>query len=305
MNNYAINSLPHHNNVHTLVPNSTIVIQTIWNDESIIISLYLANDKKGYRGVLLKSTLLTTANALELNVDEFMAESKKALCTQNGLPNFTYILDQSKFKFCKATDSGFRIAFAEVLLDDRSDSVEDMLMTSMRINQMKDEKIQQLNADIRRMDDTFVEMQMALEKCVEEKSSLESQLLTKFTALLNTKKEKIVELERAIKNRSIVVDHFESDGSVDSDPDYCSQVYAREKSSVPSTSIQSTSNDAVVVPKRSKNNPTTSETIVNVERVEERVQLSDTATRPASEAKSKISEESIYDVETEMLLDDM
>lgn len=141
MDNYTINSLPHHNNVHTLVPNSTIVIQTIWNDESIVFNLYASNEKKGYRGTLLKSTLTTTAIALELNVDEFMAESKKALCTQNGLPNFTYILDQSKFKFCKATDSGFRITFAEVPLDDRSDSVDDILMNSIRINQMKDGKL--------------------------------------------------------------------------------------------------------------------------------------------------------------------
>lgn len=287
MNNCVINTLPHHD--------SSIVIQTIWEEDSIKISLYLSYEKNGYRGTLLKSNITTAANVLELNVDEFMAETKKALCSPNGLPEFIYILDESKtFKFCKSTEAGFRITYGKVQLEDCPDVVEEILMNSIRINQLKDQQIEQSHLFIRRTEDTFNEMKMALDKCVEEKNNLENELLTKFAALLNTKKEKIAELERAIKNGSEFVDvDFESDGSGDSDPDYCSQIYARtrEKSPAPTTSIQAANNDAVIViPKRSKNKQIANETTVNVE-----------DTRASNTSTSM----DIYERETEMLLDDL
>lgn len=286
MNDCVINHLPLYNSVHNLIANNAIVIKTVWTETTVVFRLFLKNDQKGFGGTLLTSSLTSTANSLEINSDEFVAETKDALCSENGLPEFTYVIEATNiFRWSKSTQ-GFRIKYGEIVLEDRPEAVEEMLMDSIRINRSKDQQIQTLKSDVRRMDDRFNEMQLLLEKCVDEKNNIETELLAKFTALLNTKKKKITELEAIIKNRSIEANDFESDGNDgdDSDLEYSSQVYARDISPVPSTSIQPGKNDAIVVPKRLKNKPAASELIVNVE-----------------EAQSM----DIYDRETEVLIDDM
>lgn len=288
MDTCVINRIPHHNDAHSLIANSSIVIQTVWSDQSVDITLYSTHNKRGFGGTLLKKSLESTANALELNVDNFLTESKEALCTPNGLADFTYILsnDGTKFKFCKLSE-GFRITYGEVNVNQRVDAVDEMLLNSIKLSETKDRNADALRADIRRMDESFNEMKLALAKCVEEKATMEMSLLTKFSALLNAKKDKIVELEAAIKCRpSTVADDFESDGSGDSDPDYCSQTFVREKGPEPSTSGL----DATIIPKRPKSK--LNETTVQEPVVE---------TKPTSNDESM----DVYDQETQLLLDDM
>lgn len=292
MNEYEINILPLH-------PNGTIIIQTVWTgDDFITMNLYSSEEKRGFRGTLSRSTLAATSNTLERNYEEFMEETRKALCTDSGLLNFTYIFnsDTKTFKWCRSTVEGFRVSYGEVLLEERPESVEEILMDSIRLNQLKERKIETLNLDIKRSDDSFNEMKALFEKCVDEKLQLESNLLTKFAALLNTKKEKIRELERAIRNRSIVTDDFETDESGDdSNVDYCSPTYALEKSPVPSTSIQSASNnESVIVPKRVRNKQANNETIEENEE-----------TKPSSTAEPQAELMDIYDRETEVLLENI
>lgn len=302
MDNIVINSLPHHNDACSLVPNSKLIIQTIWNDESITVSM--SNDKIGYSGILLQSAIRTTANALELDVDEFMADVKNALCTPNGQPNFTYHLNRESktFKFCKATSRDVRITYGELQLAERPDAIDDILMNSIKSNEAKEHQIHTLRSEMQRMHATFNEMKIALEKCVEEKVQMENGLLTKFAALLNAKKGRIAELENSIKNRSFDVadDDFESDGSGDSDLDYSSQSCVRRKSptiaSPPPASNQSVSNDSVVamVPKRRNNKQVINETIVESNSCD-----------GGNDGPTKPESMDIYDRETEVLLDDM
>lgn len=303
-----INILPRHDNDHILVPDSAIIIQTIWNDD-VVINLFVRNEKKGFAGTLRQSKSASTAKDLELNFDQFMAETRKALCTENGLSNFTYILDigstSTKFKWVKS--AGFRIIYGEVVLEDRPDVIENILMDSIAINAAKDQKIEAMHSNTRRMDEDFNAMKIALEKCVDEKNKLESEMLSKFAALLNTKKAKIAELEKALKNRPTGgFDDCESDGSGDdSDLDYCSQSFVREKSPVPSTSNQSANNDStVVVPKRSRNKQTTNETTANV--AEATVATVEETIHNVGETHPSTTEPmDIYERETEVLLDDM
>lgn len=264
MENCVINTLPLHNNEHIRIPDSAIIIQTIWRDD-VHINLFVRNERKGFGGTLRKSQSTSTAHQLEVNFEQFWEETKTALCTENGLPNFTYILERSEasttFKWVKS--AGFRVIYGEVDLDDRPDAVEKILLDSISVNAAKDLQITTMRADIQRMEEDFNAMKIALEKCVDEKNKLESELLRKFAALLNAKKQKIAELESAIKNRSTgAFDGCESGSGDDSDLDYCSQAYVREKSPEPSTSIQVA--DTVLVPKRSKIKQTTNETIPDV-----------------------------------------
>lgn len=287
------NLLPLHNDAYTLVPNTTMVIQTTWDDDSIAISLYITAERKGYMGTLLKSTLTRTANALELNVDDFITETKNALCTPHGLQDFTYHLNNCVFKLCKSTSEGFRIKYGELHLTECPDAIEKILINSIKSNESKEKQIQALHLEMQKMNEKFEEMKMTLDKVVEEKVHMENRLLTKFAALLNAKKQKIVELEKTIKNRSSIADdNFESDGSWDSDPDYSSQAYVREKSPTSTISNQSAINNpfVAVVPKR-HTIAITNETIV------------EGASGNVEEKKAESMD--IYERDTEVLLDDM
>lgn len=277
-----------------------IIIQTIWSDECIRIGL--VKEKKGYSGTLSKSSLKTTANALELDFDDILAETKNALCTQNGFANFTYTFtnDSNSFKFSKSTGA-FRITYGEVQLENKPDIITEILINSIKLNEKKERDINVMRSEMRRMDETFSEMKTALQRCVEEKTQIENTLLTKFAALLNAKKEKISELEAVIKNRSTVPveSDFESDGSGDSDVDYSSQTYVREKVATPSTSKQSADDSVIVVvpPKRSKGRQTLNEAIVD--------EVKNTS-KDVTEAKiTPPNSMDIYEQETEVLFDDM
>lgn len=289
-----MNSLPHYNDSY--IPNGTMVIQTLWTDELIEIRLYSTNGKLGYSGTLLKSKLIATADALETDAIEFIDDIKLALCTPNGLPSFTYHLSSESFKLCKLTEAGLRITYGIVDLAEQNDAIEKILMSSIKSNEEKQSQIVALRLEIGQLNETYNSMKLALERCVGEKVELENVLLTKFAALLNAKKNRIVQLEKAIKNRSPVTvdDDFESDGS-DSDLDYSSQSHAREKGSVvaSSSSNQTPNNESVVtvIPKR--RNPASNETI------------KESSVVRGSVEETKTESMDIYERETEVMLCDM
>ncbi|KAG4077690.1 hypothetical protein HA402_015733 [Bradysia odoriphaga] len=294
MNNCVVNSLPHYNDSY--IPNGTIVIQTLWTDESIVISVYSTRGKQGYSGTLLKSKLTATAEALETDASDFMVDIKLALCTPNGLPTFTYHLTSESFKFCKVTAAGLRLTYGEVDLVEQTDAVEQILLNSIKSNEEKQIQIDTLRLEIRQLNETYDCLKSALEKCVDEKVQMENVLMTKFAALLNAKKDKIVELEKTIRNRSTIAvdDDFESDGS-DSDLDYSSQSHYREKSSIVASTSSNQSPDNVsvlaAIPKR--RNQGTNETIKE-------------ASGPSGNVEeAKTQSMDIYERDTEVMLCDM
>lgn len=281
MDNYYINPLPLFNNQHDLEANSVLIVQTIWDSESVQISLFPTKSKStGFTGTIKLSQLSNTADLLEINFVEFMEETRKPLTTENGLENFTYCLDDnvSSFKWCKNT-GGFNITYGSIALEAR-ELQEELLLNALRLNKIKDEKIEQQKQKKELMVTDYNQMKMTLEKCIEEKNILENHLITKFAALLNSKKEKIAELERTIKRQP--VEDYESGGSGDdSDLDYFSQSYVVP---VPSTSRQ---DDVVLVPKRVK--PTNEKTTQELK----------------TQRAASVDSLDVYDRETEMLIDEM
>lgn len=192
-------------NILPLESNKNLIIQTNWSNTEITIKLCdSTNDDSftGHSGTVSLATFERSANELEIPFAEFMTENKRALTSDGGLPTFLYQFnaDDWTFNWRKVKDSGVKIVYGSVNMTVCTEMRQQILLESIR-------KIREQSLCIDRQTEEFElfkveheKFRQAFDLLVESKNNLETDLLTKFTALLNRKKDKIRELEAAIKH---------------------------------------------------------------------------------------------------------
>lgn len=157
-----------------------------------------------------------TAEALEIDFDEFYNETKTAICTQNGLSNFRYSIEIDEFVVRKLDKYENKIKYCLIKLKPTSNLKDTILIQSLNlISELRDEneKKSKQSIYIKNQHDLIVEK---CAKIVKENSEKEKILLSKFLELLNAKKDKITELQNLVSkhetnNKIITTSNFLSD----------------------------------------------------------------------------------------------
>lgn len=140
--------------------------------------------------------------ALELDFIDFFNETKCAICTQNGQPNFRYSIENDEFIYRKTDEDDNKIKYGVVKLKSTSHLKDQLVCSSLDIiSQLRDaiELEATLSTDIRQKHDLFVKQ---YEKVVNEKNVNETTLISKFLELLNAKKDKISELQSLLSSKN-------------------------------------------------------------------------------------------------------
>ncbi|KAL7734048.1 hypothetical protein ACLKA6_011733 [Drosophila palustris] len=180
-----------------------------WLEDATELQLFLTTSNSCYKATLKHDEIRSAAEELEQPYKEFFAECKKALTTHMGLPGFDYELDeqQAQFKLWKCT--GFETLYVEVSLRKVS-NVHQLLDAAIECGQRQStvptvatESSSQTVAGASQPNELAAEY----EQYIKDSKLQEKKLLKKFLLLLNSKKQRIEELERQLeKHRNTAAD---------------------------------------------------------------------------------------------------
>lgn len=269
MEHYYINKIPQNTD-----PGIDIIIQSIWSPgEPIEISiLSTSSTHSGYYGTFLPEALEKTAKSLEIPLNDFLQETKSALTTHNGFHGFYYQLDINKNEFIwrKQKSEKLKLIYGRLKLETKENLLIDVLCQSIQANIKQKEHFKEIFSSITQMESDKISILASYEECIEEKNSKETVLLTKFIELLNTKKDKIKELEEqlieseqklkdALTNRgsSKILAHSSRDHDTDETimdglEGESDEEYAESQKEQSQLSRSGSSQSLILVPKRKK-----------------------------------------------------
>lgn len=188
-----------------------VIVKTNWLEDRALFKLlkctinegtitFCSND--GYSGILNFNEISKTAFNLEIDFDEFLNEIKNAFINENGNRDFIYqfINDNNTFVWRKVKDSGFKITYGSIDLIKCKDLKNEMLNQSLNIMldlRKECETERSTLAEFKKIHEDFKNL---LERCISEKNNIENELICKCTSLLNTKKQRIQQLEDMLKH---------------------------------------------------------------------------------------------------------
>lgn len=191
-------------------PADNIIVQTAWGTSNVRFKLLLPQNSEsgsttlGFTGKISVKDLKNTAADIEKSYEEFLKETKGALCTDNGLSDFLYECDRKTFSWRKTNESGFKLLYGRISLVPSNNLCFDMLLNTLdTVTDMK-AKLTAASSDLRKLEEVHSQFAITFDKFIVEKQANEEQYLTKFAVLLNEKKRKIRELEKMIGNDKAV-----------------------------------------------------------------------------------------------------
>lgn len=175
---------------------ATAIIETEWTSSEMKLNLLLPSDSAkvlGFSGALSLSKLQEIANDLEQPWPEFFDETKLALCTENGAPNFEYEHNEVKstFTWRRVDENRYKI---DIKLTPNDELCFVLLRNSMQVISSLNVSKQSIENELDTWKERYRVLQAAFEEQTEEKRKIENDYLSKFLALMN---------ELKIKNRKL------------------------------------------------------------------------------------------------------
>ncbi|XP_064547390.1 uncharacterized protein LOC135434672 [Drosophila montana] len=194
-----------------------IYIYSKWLEDVTELELLLTTSNTSYKATLKHGEIKSAAEELEQPYDEFFAECKKALITQMGVPGFDYEVDeqQARFKLVKCT--GFETLYVDVPLRKASNCYQ-LLDAAMEMAQRQPTvdaagNAGQVDAGASQSNELLIEY----EQYIKDSKLAEKKLLKKFVMLINSKKQRIEELERRLEERGQNAGH-DTDTDIEEQP---------------------------------------------------------------------------------------
>lgn len=168
----------------------------------------LCHDGKVWTGQVSEDDLDSLSTRLKMDFNPYVEQTVEALTTmKDAQDTFQYQMkrqrDNLEFiwkKHVPAEDITFQLGSASLKV--RADSTEYITkLFNVCIKSMKElkERIRHLETDNERLSQERINALKRLEKCVVAKEELEQDLYSKFTLVLNSKKEKIRQLKRQVE----------------------------------------------------------------------------------------------------------
>ncbi|XP_071447335.1 DNA repair protein XRCC4-like [Hetaerina americana] len=199
------------------LPGESVPVYTTWTDNSFSINIF--HRDKALAKSVSEVDLKSLCGFTQSSVEEYLLETKRALTCDGGCAEFTYSLIKSEFQWKKIIDDNIKIKFGSLLLEEIPVSsfagiAVDFLLNRCITLSAKNNSLKKENHDLRTANTSLRTHVCTITKL---KKDMEEALYNKSLAVLNTKKEKISELQRIIETRpttsGITVDSDHKDGA--------------------------------------------------------------------------------------------
>ena len=202
--NCYLNRLPIANTTDNI--KQVLTVRTIWKEDVVTVGLLIengsngVNDHRGYIGEMRRVTLKEIAKNLEIPYSEFLDETKRALCTSDGLPNFNYSFDGQTFSWLKVRSQklGLKSLYGKCKVQPTENMMSDMLSSSIVVIAEFNAQQKTIENQLSELRQAQIDLQLAFDKYIDDKQRIEERNLTKFILLLNSKKEKIARYENVL-----------------------------------------------------------------------------------------------------------
>lgn len=198
--------LPHNTSIVKLPASNTkefYILHSIWDSDEIKINIFdlSRSDKNQWSGVILREEIEKAATELEIPFEIFYNECKLALCTNGGLADFNYNVIENSFKWEKVGE--FKEEYGSVKLIPAYNLETILLLSAINLVDKTKNQFDVLVLDHQKQNIEYKMLIESYEKCITHKNTVEKELLTKFAVLLNSKKEKIAELQELLLEKEV------------------------------------------------------------------------------------------------------
>lgn len=193
-----------------------LYLKTIWDDEKIIIKILDSESGKCYKGTLTTTAIEEKASDLGMSCNDYWEQIRLVLTTHMAVPGFYYKLEEDLevvniWKSQPDLTPDIPILFLDIDIKEIGNSTE-ILDSAVDLLHEKEEKLSERVEKAHKFDKHSRELLEDYRLCVEEKKELERKIFKKVSVLLNSKKEKILELENRLrKHEEVEINDDKSD----------------------------------------------------------------------------------------------
>lgn len=186
-------------------------IESTWGERKILLKIIvfspLYNTPLSFLSEIDHEVLQQTAIRLERPWNDFLQETKLALCTEGGANGFSYAVEENNFVWRKIVGPALTVAYGSVILLRSQCLLSDVLSNSIGTQNRLRNDVQLKNKVLHELKEEHEEL-LELQRQQEEDSRLyEIELITKCISILNEKKEVINHLKKKLAE-----DEDEADG---------------------------------------------------------------------------------------------
>uniref|UniRef100_A0A182S9V7 Uncharacterized protein n=1 Tax=Anopheles maculatus TaxID=74869 RepID=A0A182S9V7_9DIPT len=186
-------------------------IESTWGERKILLKIIvfspLYNTPLSFLSEIDHEVLQQTAIRLERPWNDFLHETKLALCTEGGANGFSYAVEENNFVWRKIVGPALTVAYGSVILLRSQCLLSDVLSNSIGTQNRLRNDVQLKNKVLHELKEEHEEL-LELQRQQEEDSRLyEIELITKCISILNEKKEVINHLKKKLAE-----DEDEADG---------------------------------------------------------------------------------------------
>lgn len=177
-----------------------IYLQIKWEEDKFYVKILDSESSKSYQGVVTDTAMKEIASNLDMSYNDYYEELRLALSTYLSLTGFYYKLepDMEVLNVWKSQPESIPILFLDIVIKEVR-STNEILDSSIELLQKQDKSLTDRVKKAHKFDEHSRELLEDYRLCVEEKNELERKLLKKVAVLLNSKKERIAQLEERLR----------------------------------------------------------------------------------------------------------
>ncbi|XP_058062509.1 uncharacterized protein LOC131212602 [Anopheles bellator] len=177
-------------------------IESTWGERKILLKIIvfssLYNTPLSFVSEIEHEVLQQTALRLEHSWEDFLQETKLALCTEGGANGFSYAVEENNFVWRKILGPQLTFTYGSVILLRSQCLLSDVLSNSIHAQNRLRTDVLLKNKILRELKEEHEEL-LEFQRQQEEDTRLyEIELITKCISILNEKKEVISHLKKQL-----------------------------------------------------------------------------------------------------------
>uniref|UniRef100_A0A8D8P8B8 (northern house mosquito) hypothetical protein n=1 Tax=Culex pipiens TaxID=7175 RepID=A0A8D8P8B8_CULPI len=174
--------------------NHYALVESSWGERKILLKIIvfspIYNTPLSFLSEIDHEVLQQTAIRLERTREEFLAETRIALCTDGGAPGFSYSVEDNNFVWRKM-GGPLTVTYGSVILLRSPCLLSDVLQNSINVQSHLRSVVQQRNQILLELKEEHEELLEFQRQQEEDNRLYEIELITKCISILNEKKEVI------------------------------------------------------------------------------------------------------------------
>lgn len=174
--------------------NHYALVESSWGERKILLKIIvfspIYNTPLSFLSEIDHEVLQQTAIRLERTREEFLAETRVALCTDGGAPGFSYSVEDNNFVWRKM-GGPLTVTYGSVILLRSPCLLSDVLQNSINVQSHLRNVVQQRNQILLELKCEHEELLEFQRQQEEDNRLYEIELITKCISILNEKKEVI------------------------------------------------------------------------------------------------------------------